>query len=236
MSWSELAVLVLVVAGVVGWLVWVAASRLDRLHRKVTALRAVLDTQLVRRASAATELAASGLLDPVSSVLVGEAAWVVLAAGGLDGSEIARLTSDVGGPVRVHPVAATQDPLRGGPMEPVVDRGLAESELSSTLRAALDDPGEVEAMRAEPGGNELLDTLAAAWYRVQLTRRFHNEAVAQSQRMRRTFFARRLPLAGHAPVPRTVELDDGWPDALGRPGAGAHASIQTSRTDVGPSV
>lgn len=236
MSWSELAVLVLVVAGVVGWLVWVAASRLDRLHRKVMALRAVLDTQLVRRASAAAELAGSGLLDPVSSVLVGEAAWVVLAADGLNESEISRLTADGPGESSPLPGRGVRPPDPGAPAEPVVDRGLAESELSSTLRAALEDPTEVEAMRAEPGGNELLDTLAAAWYRVQLTRRFHNEAVAQSQRMRSTFFARTLSLAGHAPVPRTVELDDGWPDALGRPGANARASIQTPRTEAEPSV
>ena len=44
----------------------------------------------------------------------------------------------------------------------------------------------------------LVDSLAAAWYRVQLARRFHNEAVAQTQRMRRKMLVRALRLHGHA--------------------------------------
>ncbi|MBE9938378.1 hypothetical protein G8C60_04410, partial [Cellulosimicrobium cellulans] len=56
MTWSETAVLVLVVAALAAWLLWVAASRLDRLHRKVMASRLALDAQLVRRASAAVDL------------------------------------------------------------------------------------------------------------------------------------------------------------------------------------
>jgi hypothetical protein len=53
---------------------------------------------------------------------------------------------------------------------------------------------------------------------VQLARRFHNEAVAQAQRMRRGWAVRTLRLAGRAPMPQTLELDDAWPAALGRPG------------------
>ena len=226
MRWSEADVLgraLGTLAAVLSWSIWVAASRLDRLHRKVQALRAVVDTQLVRRASAAAELAASGLLDPASAVLVGESAWVVLAAGGLDDDELARILPDV---AETSPDSSSTQP------QTVVDRGLAESELSATLRAALDDQEEVDALREEPVGRELLGALAASWYRVQLARRFHNEAVAQAQRMRRTFLARALRLAGHAPVPQTVELDDGWPDALGRPGA----SIQTPSPESRPAV
>src|SRR5690606_10134676 len=64
-------------------------------------------------------------------------------------------------------------------------RDLAESELSRTMREALSDDEEVAQMRANPAGRELVDALVAAWYRVQLARRFHNEAVAQTQRVRR---------------------------------------------------
>lgn len=53
MSWSEIAVVVVLVLAVLGWSVWIAASRLDRLHRKVGASRSVVETQLVRRATAA---------------------------------------------------------------------------------------------------------------------------------------------------------------------------------------
>lgn len=207
MSWSETAVVVVAVLLVVLWWSWVAASRIDRLHRKVVASRAVVDTQLLRRASAASTLAASGVLDPVSSVLVGEASWAAIAAGDPQTQGMARLPAELRGPER----PASADPADA-------DRGLVESELSATLREALDDAEEVAALREEPGAAELLDALGDAWYRVQLARRFHNEAVAQAQRMRRGWAVRTLRLAGHAPMPQTLELDDAWPAALGRPG------------------
>lgn len=188
MSWSEISLAVGAVVALGVWWAWLAASRLDRLHRKVEASRHALESQLVRRASAAAELAASGLLDPASAVLVGEAA-----SGALHTDE-----------------APPEDWMALGDGE----RGLAESELSRTLRAALADPAEVAALRADPAGEELLAALAAAWYRVQLARRFHNEAVAQAQRRRRLWWVRLLRMAGHAAMPQTVELDDAWPDGL----------------------
>src|SRR5665648_632379 len=84
------------------------------------------------------------------------------------------------------------------------------------VREGLADPVEAEAVRAEPGGGELLGALAAAWYRVQLARRFHNEAVAQTQRVRRKALVRVLRLHGHAVMPTTVEIDDAWPESLQR--------------------
>lgn len=197
MTWSEITVLTAGLLLLIGWMVWVVASRLDRLHRKVGSSRAVLDNQLVRRASAAAELAASGLLDPASSVLVGEASWEALVAGS-EGelSDQSALDPDV--------------PLG----EAHLARDLAESELSATVRAALADPDEVAALRAEPYGAELLDALAAAWYRVQLARRFHNEAVAQTRRVRRKVVVRVLRLHGRAQLPATVEIDDDPPEAL----------------------
>ncbi len=203
MTWSEVTVLVTVLLLLLAWALWVAASRLDRLHRKVASSRAVLDHQLVRRAAAATELAGSGLLDPVSSVLVGESAWAAASAGD------ARTEAE--------PVAATTS-SGGRAVDRSTDRDGAQSELSRTLRVALGDPVEVAALREDRGGAELLDALAGAWYRVQLARRFHNEAVAQTQRVRRKWLVRLARLYGHAPMPQTVEIDDGWPEALARPG------------------
>lgn len=224
MTWSEVAVVVVAVVLLVVWWVWVAASRLDRLHRKVATSRAALDSQLLRRASSAAELAASGVLDPVSAVLVADAAWSVLSAERYGADRLA-----VGVPgvdeSALPPAAGHVDGAAGGHDDArvAVDRELAESELSRTLRAALGDPEEVAALRAEPLGAELLESLAAAWYRVHLARRFHNEAVAQTQRVRRKALVRLLRLHGHAPMPRTVEIDDGWPDALPRPGDGHRA-------------
>lgn len=181
MTWSEMTLLVAAALLVLLWLIWAAATRLDRLHRKVASTRVALEHQLVRRASAAAGLATSGLLDPVSSLLVGEAAWAALAA----------------------PDDSAQ-------------RDLVESELSRTVREVLGDEAELEVVRGEPGGEELVQALAAAWYRVQLARRFHNEAVAQTQRVRRKVIVRALRLHGHAALPRTVEIDDAWPDPLQR--------------------
>ncbi len=193
MTWSEIVLVAIAAVAVVLWLVWVSASRLDRLHRKVAASRIALDSQLVRRSSAAVDLAASGMLDPASSVLVADAAFAVL---------------DDGTPVTSPDEALAMVGLGAG-------RESAESDLSATLRSALGDPDVVTALRERPPGDELVAGLAAAWYRAQLARRFHNEAVAQAQRVRRHWYVRWLHLAGRAPTPHTVELDDQMPAGLG---------------------
>jgi len=169
---------------------WQGASRIDRLHRKVAASRIALDAQLVRRASAAVELAASGTLDPASSVLVADAAYAA--------SDTIPVTS---------PAAA----LKMDGLGPARER--AESGLTATLREAFGSPEAVHDLREGPGG-EVLEALAAAWYRVTLARRFHNEAVAQTRRVRRLWYVRLFHLAGRAPMPRTVELDDALPHGL----------------------
>lgn len=132
MTWSEATLLVAALLLLLLWMVWVAANRLDRLHRKVAGSRAALETQLVRRASAAAELAASGLLDPVSSVLVGEAAWAALSAGGHGRAELVEALPDL------ERLLAGELPDAGASTH--VERELAESELSRTVREALDDP------------------------------------------------------------------------------------------------
>jgi hypothetical protein len=72
MTWTivVLSVLALVLFGF--WVSW-RASRLDRLHNRVEAAHTALDLTLVRRASAASELASSGVLDPATSLLLADA-------------------------------------------------------------------------------------------------------------------------------------------------------------------
>ncbi|MFD2024010.1 hypothetical protein [Promicromonospora aerolata] len=190
MTWSEMALVALGMLAVGLVLAWRGASRLDRLHRKVAASRIALDAQLVRRASTAVELAASGALDPASAVLVADAAYTA---------------SDVG-PVTSPAAALQMDGL--GP-----DRERAESGLTATLREAMGAPEAIRTLLAGPSG-DVVAGLAAAWYRATLARRFHNEAVAQARRVRRLWYVRLFRLAGHAPMPRTVELDDALPHAL----------------------
>jgi hypothetical protein len=180
MSWQALVAVVVVIVVVGIWFAWLEASRLDRLHRKVAATRIALDAQLVRRASAARDLATSGVLDPASSIVVAETAFRAL-----------------------------------GPDERVDDeRARAESDLSAVLRAALDDPDAVARWSADANDASVLHELAGAWYRAQLARRFHNEAVGQTQRQRHKWYVRLLRLAGRAELPHTMELDDTSPPSL----------------------
>jgi hypothetical protein len=182
----------------------------------------VLEAQLMRRAAVAAELATGGLLDPVSSVIVGEAAWAALEAGGeaAGGQQVptelaALLATGPNGPVRAAP---------DGPDGPGgIDRSQVESELSATLREVLNDAEEVAELHDDPTGGEVLEELAAAWYRVQLARRFHNDAVTQTRAARRSVFVRVLRLAGSAPEPVTLELDDAWPAGLAHAAAGQPA-------------
>jgi hypothetical protein len=99
-----------------------------------------------------------------------------------------------------------------GPQE----QELAESDLSAALRAALDQPGQAEQLRATPEGRLLLQELDAASARVVMARRFHNDAVRATLAVRRKRVVRYLRLAGRAPLPETFESDDEPPKCLAR--------------------
>ena len=74
-------ILIAVAAVLVGVYVSWRAGRLDRLHARVDGARAALDAALVRRSSVALELAACGLLDPATSLLLAGAAHDARSAG-----------------------------------------------------------------------------------------------------------------------------------------------------------
>jgi hypothetical protein len=93
-------------------------------------------------------------------------------------------------------------------------REQAESELTEALGAALADPGYTESLRSRTGADEALDELGAACRRAGHARRFHNDTVRAARRLRRKALVRWLSLAGHAPWPDTVELDDEVPRGL----------------------
>lgn len=186
MSAAEIVLVALAVAALLALLLWSVAQRLDRLHRREFQTRATLEAQLVHRADTAAELASSGLLDPASSVLVADAALASMGAVRLVGEEEA---SGVG---------------------TAAERGLIESDLSRTLRAALDAEGE-GAHPVPPGpGDEadLVGRMRQVQNRVQLARRFHNDAVVQIQQIRRLALVRIFRLPGRAPMPVTFEMDD----------------------------
>ena len=173
----------------VAWYLTFSATRLDRLHARVEGARSALDAQLVRRASVTLQLAASGRLDPATSLLLADAAHEAREA-------------DTDG--------ATAD----GADADVVTREQAESDLTGALRAAFADPEVVEDLQADPLGRDLLRELAAAGLRVQLARRFHNDVVRSARVVRRKRVVRYLRLAGHAPWPQTFEISDTPPGTL----------------------
>jgi hypothetical protein len=73
---AALAVVLLLVL-VLSW----SASRLDHLHSRCERGAATLDAELLRRASAALELAASGMLDPASALVLADEAQAARSAG-----------------------------------------------------------------------------------------------------------------------------------------------------------
>ncbi len=68
------SIIVIAVLAIIGVYISWRAGRLDRLHARLEAARFALDAALVRRSSIALELAASGFLDPATSVLLAGAA------------------------------------------------------------------------------------------------------------------------------------------------------------------
>lgn len=194
MTWEGWTLVVVLLVLVLGWVLWLLASRVDRLHRKVLRSRATLELQLAQRAAAAHELAMSGALDPVEAVLLADVAQ----------------RASAGAPARV-----VRDGLEGTPdvEEPVgdVDRSLVESELSRTLRALLETHADTEPLSDHPLAVQPLQRLDAAWYRLELARRFHNAHVAEVRRMRANPVVRVLHLAGRAAMPHAFDMDDTRP-------------------------
>lgn len=99
------------------------------------------------------------------------------------------------------------------PQDPA-ERGVVESEMSRDLREVLADPEGIEALRGSIDGRELVDDLASACQQVMLARRFHNDAAQATRLLRSGRLVRLFRLAGNAPLPDMVEMDDAMPPAL----------------------
>ena len=74
MSWWWVAGLAILAVAGIGLYLSSTAGRLDRLHRRIDTSRLSLDAHLLRRSSIALEVAASGVLDPASNMLIADAA------------------------------------------------------------------------------------------------------------------------------------------------------------------
>ena len=185
-----IAIAVLFALCLAGWAASALAVRVDRLHRQVLGSRATLETQLVHRAQAAVELAASSRLDPASALLVSRAAHEALEAEG-------PLVDD-----RLDSASPREDPGN-------TDRSRAaiESDLTRVLRTVLTGRTRAE-LSADPLSEAALARLDKTAHRMVLARRFHNTHVAETRRLRATWPVRILHLAGRAPQPATFDMDD----------------------------
>ena len=86
-----------------------------------------------------------------------------------------------------------------------------ESDLTQALELALGEEALRRRREDEVVGAPMLQRVAAANQRVQLARRFLNDAVTDVHRVRRKPGVRLLRLAGHAELPQTFEIDDELP-------------------------
>lgn len=94
------------------------------------------------------------------------------------------------------------------------ERDQAESDLTRVLMAAFEDHDGVEELRADAVRADALEDLGRACWRAAYARRSHNAAVRSAQDRHRQLLVRVFRLAGHAPMPQTVEFDDTVPPPL----------------------
>jgi hypothetical protein len=89
-----------------------------------------------------------------------------------------------------------------------------ENELTQVLLATLEDSEEVAEIRSEPHASRLLDELSQVANRIQMGRRFHGDAVRDCLEIRNQTMVGLFRLAGHAPMPHTIDFDDQIPAGL----------------------
>ncbi|WHU61361.1 hypothetical protein QEV13_01565 [Trueperella pyogenes] len=180
---------VLLAVGVLG--VGVVASflarSLDRIHKNVMKSRVALERALTDRAQAALHVAQSGSLDAASSIVLADLAIEAIAA------SVYPIVDD-----GLDAISIGDDAVLAGRESDPPDRLSLESELSRALRHSVD--------QLERGSG--MEDLERARVAVQMTRRFHNNHVAQARRVRKNPLVRLLHLQGHAPEPQMVNLDD----------------------------
>ena len=106
--------------------------------------------------------------------------------------------------------AAMADPAAGAA------RSAAESDLTRVLAEIFPSEQDRDELveDLDPMDATMVEELAAATRRVELARRFHNDAVAAARELRRRRLVRWFRLAGRTSWPETVELNDTPPAGL----------------------
>ena len=204
MTWT---IVVLADLAVVLWSFYISwrASRLDRLHNRVEAARTALDLALVRRASAASELASSGLLDPATSLLLADAVRRArqAVAGERDLAE-----SDLTRALRATLIeSGLREEIEAGAGSGAAAPGTAgpRSVAAGTGSAVTTSHGVTE---DDDDAAELLDEVDKAAHQVFIARKFYNDVAGRTLEARRRPLARVLRLSGSAQQPEFFDMDD----------------------------
>ena len=196
MTWT---IIVLAILALVLWSFYVSwrASRLDRLHNRVEAARTALDLALVRRASAASDLATSGLLDPATSLLLADA---VRRARQASAAERDLAESDL---TRALRATLGEPGIRG--------------ELEDGNGSGSPGPGDRgrDGVAEEEGAEELFDEVEKAARQAFIARKFYNDVAGRTIDARRRPLARVLRLSGSAKQPEFFDMDDALTDGDG---------------------
>jgi hypothetical protein len=236
-------IIVLAILALVLWSFYISwrASRLDRLHNRVEAARTALDLALVRRASAASDLASSGLVDPATSLLLADAVRRARLANpaerDLAESDLTRALRATLGEQRDSaeledadgsPGAGDRVPgHRDGTTATAATAGTAARQGPGTAAGAT-RPGAVAAsagpVRAIPqqdgppeeeGAEELFDEVEKSARQVFIARKFYNDVAGRTIDARRRPLARVLRLSGSAKQPEFFDMDDELTDGDG---------------------
>lgn len=96
----------------------------------------------------------------------------------------------------------------------VDERLVRENQLTSAIKETLADEEDISDLRQDPAISQLLDDLIADSHRLELSRRFHADAVRACLHIREQRLVRWFRLAGRAPLPRTMDFDDQLPSSL----------------------
>ena len=189
--WLLLAIVFAVIAlGVVAGFAITRARRLDRLHQRILASRDSLSRLLLRRASEADLLSRSAGLENSG---LADAARAYIQDGG------DQLTTD-----GLDRRTAAQ---RQGDRVEVAARLERASALSRAIRETL-TLEERARIASDSQASARLEALDATCYRIELTRNVHNVDVAGVRALRSARMVKLLRLAGHAPIPEPIDLDD----------------------------
>ncbi len=166
------------------WYISHQAGRLDRLHHRVESALSALDASIARRAGISAELSQSPDLDPVSQILLAQAAHDSLTASHAP---------------HIHRVDC--------------ENALTECLTSSVVDLLDMQTGESHSPLDASTRAELIE-LAKSWEALRLSRRFYGDAARDCIRIRQQRIVRWFRLSGHAQAPKGFDFNDEIPPGL----------------------